>query len=246
MKGYKKKPLLIEVFALLYLLSPIGNILLVFIRNSHNSPLTNLKGIWDFIAVGNIVVILNVILWISAIPLSYGLYKVRLWAWYYFLIHAISMVALSFFNTDYDFNLSVVPLLNTVFLIPIGYFISKEIRTPYFNPRVRWWEQSIRFKHEVEIMIDEKPHFTFDISDTGAFVIDNGKILFKVGKSIPVEIHIDDISINCKAEIRWINTNKGKHPKGFGIKFLKLAKHDTKLLKAFHNLLVKQGKEKTR
>jgi len=246
LNGYKKKPLLIEIFALLYLLNPIGNILLVIFMNSKYTPGENITRIWEFIATGNIIVILNIIFWLSAVPLSIGLYKVRLWAWYYFLFHSIGMILLNFFSNDGSIHVSFAPLINLVMLIPIGFFISKEIRTPYFNPRLRWWEQSSRFFHKVKMIIVDKQFYTYDISNTGAFIMDDGNADVEVGELIPLIILTDNFKISCYAEIIWVNQKEAKYPIGIGIKYYKMKIRDKYVLKAFiKDLKTKGQKERT-
>lgn len=246
MDGYRKKPILIEIFALLYLLNPIGNILLVIFMNSNYTPGENILRIWNFIAIGNIVVILNVIFWISAVPLSIGLYKVRLWAWYYFLFHSIGMIILNFFGNDGSVRVSFAPLINLVLLIPIGFFISKEIRTPYFNPRLRWWEQSSRFFHKVKMKIVNKQFYTYDISETGAFIMDEGQADVEVGELIPLIILTDSFKINCYAEVIWINPRQEKYPVGVGIKYYKLKIKDKLILRSFIKELKVKGQKEAR
>ncbi|HOJ64451.1 MAG TPA: PilZ domain-containing protein [Spirochaetota bacterium] len=246
MEGYKEKPLLIEIFSLIYLLNPIGNILLILFVNTSDTPLGNLNKLLLFISQGNIIVILNVIFWFSALPLAYGLYKVRLWAWYYFLIHSVGMVILSLFGNDYRIHFNASTIINCVFLIPIGYFISKEIRTPYFNPRVRWWEQAKRFQHEAKIIIEGNEYKTYDLSIAGAFVIDEGKAGLEIGELLPIILVIDNETINCFAEVRWVNNSSNRYPVGFGIKFDRLSIKDKAKLKAYIKLLQELGKKESR
>lgn len=246
MEGYKQKPLLIEIFSLIYLLNPIGNILLILFVNTSDTPMGNLNKLLLFISQGNIIVILNVIFWFSALPLAYGLYKVRLWAWYYFLIHSVGMVILSLFGNDYRIHFNASTIINCIFLIPIGYFISKEIRTPYFNPRVRWWEQAKRFQHEAKIIIEGNEYKTYDISVAGAFLITEGKNQFEIGELVPIIIILDNETINCFAEVRWLNNEKNKYPIGCGIKFDKMNIKDKGKVKSYIKLLEELGKKELR
>ena len=184
--------------------------------------------------------------WILAVPLSIGLFRVRLWAWYFFLFHSVGMIVLNFFGNDYRIHLTPAPFINLLFLIPIGFFISKEIRTPYFNPRVRWWEQSSRFFHKVKVIIVGKQFSTFDISETGAFVTDEGQADVEVGELIPLKIFTDEFKIDCYAEVRWINTVKGKYPHGCGVKFYKMKLKDRLLLREYIKKIKTTGKAETR
>jgi hypothetical protein len=244
-EGYKKKPVMISIFALLYLLNPLGNILFNWFFTPRTSFPQVLENIANYIATGNLLVIVIVFLWLSAIPLSYGLYKVRLWAWYYFLLHSVSMFVVSLIGSN-GLTFSVASLINVVFLIPIGYFISREIRVPYFNPRVRWWEQSKRFLNEVKILLNEKALKTYDFSIKGAFIREENLSAYRISDLIPIEIDLNKAKINCFAYIRWINNENNHYPKGFGVKFEKLTPKDKSQIGNYIKNLIKEGKTLSR
>lgn len=245
MEGYKKKPVLIEVFALLYLLNPIGNLLFVWFLNSQYSFTEVMGMLLELLKRGNVIFILMLIFWLSAIPLSIGLYKVRLWAWYYFIIHSTGMFVLSMFGSGH-FRISYATIVNILFLLPIGYFISKSIRVPYFNPRMRWWEQSTRFLHDVKLKLSGKVCDTYDFSEDGAFINDEAAGSLSIGETLPVEIDLDKTVINCFADIRWINLKKSRYPVGYGIKFEKISPKDRTALRNYIQTIIRSGKEESR
>jgi hypothetical protein len=246
MQGYKVKPFLIEIFALLYLLNPVGNIIFLGFTNPSYTPVESIMILSERIMSGNIVVIINVIFWFSAIPLAYGLYKVRLWAWYYFLAHSAGMVVLSLFGPDYRIQFSYITILNTIFLIPVGYFISREIRAPYFNPRLRWWEQSPRFIENVTLSIDGIEYETYDFSENGAFIVDPGTMDVVIDELITVNLKINQKEIVTRGNVRWINTNKEFYPIGVGIKFEDISKNDRMHIRSFIKTLLKKGNQQIR
>lgn len=246
MEGFKKKPVFIEIFALIYLLNPIGNLLYMLFWNSALTPGEVFEIFTGELAKGNIIFIVTLFLWISAIPLAYGLHKVRLWAWYYFLVHSISMVVLSI--VDRSNTTSVISLIiNILFLLPIGYFISREIRTAYFNPRVRWWEQADRYQYAFKVIVDGVTYETFDFSMTGVFVKSDGKNMLPNKDSFKIKIIIDNSNVlECNAEIRWENTVEGSTPQGWGMKFLDMKRSDKMILKDFVEELEDAGKHSRR
>ncbi|MBQ3921810.1 MAG: PilZ domain-containing protein [Spirochaetales bacterium] len=242
--GYKSKPLLIEIFALIYLLNPIGNLLSLLYFNMQYTPRENLMMLMRSISDGNIIVIINVLLWISAIPLAYGLYSVHLWAWYYFIFHSVSMVVISLFDGVGQFAPSYATLINVIFLTPIGYFISKEIRTPYFNPSTRWWKQATRFHHVITVEIDGKTFETYDLSDTGAFIMSDKDAGFMLKELYPIRMELPASRIECFAEIIWYKAEGSKdHPAGYGIKFAKMTFSDNQNIKKYMKSLQNIGKE---
>jgi len=194
-----------------------------------------------YLKAGDPIVIINVVFWFLAIPLAYGLFKVRAWAWYYFLFHSLSMIILGFFRTGFRFDFSPIVFLNLLFLIPIGYFISKEIRAVYFNPRLRWWEQSKRFLHEVKVEIEGNSYRTFDLSETGAFIIDTKELNLEPNEIFPIVLDVDKNRIISFAEVRWINNEKNRYPVGYGIKFDKISIKDKKIIRDFLKMLENEG-----
>ena len=245
MEGYKKKPVLIEVFALLYLLNPIGNLLFVWFLNSQYSFMEVTGMLLELLRRGNIIFILMLIFWLSAIPLSIGLYKVRLWAWYYFIIHSVGMFVLSMFGSGH-FRISYATIVNIIFLLPIGYFISKDIRVPYFNPRILWWNKFTLFLHDDQLKISGKASDTYDFSEDGAFIKDEAAGSLSIGETIPVEIDLEKTVINCYADIRWINLKQSRYPVGYGIKFEKISPKDKKLMRDYIQTVIRSGKEESR
>lgn len=244
-KGYKKKPVLIEFFSLLYLLNPIGNFFFTwYFASKKYSPSKVLEILMSMIANGNVLVIINISMWLLAIPLAYGLFRVRLWAWFYFIIHSVGMFVLSFFNMD-GFHPTSATIINFFFLIPIGYFISKEIRTPYFNPRVRWWTQPKRLQHTINIKMGNKEYNTFDISEEGAFLVFDKPPNVEIGHVKPIEILLDKDFIHCDCEVRWVNNEAGHYPLGCGIKFSGLTSRDRSRVRNFIDMLVESGKQET-
>ncbi len=221
MKGYKKKPFLIEVFALIYLLNPIGNLLLSYASRPDNF----FPAVGRQISHGHPMSLLVVFFWLTAIPLAYGLYKVRLWAWYYFLVHSIGMFLLSLVSSK-GLHVTSATAVDALFLLPIGYFISHAIRVPYFNPRVRWWEQTSRFQHSLPVKLNGVECSTYDLSREGAFVAQSESLALTAGQTVTLEIQLDQETIRGSATVRWVNEKKDKYPAGYGIQFNHVSRDD--------------------
>lgn len=237
--GYKKKPKSIIVFSFLYLLYPLINII-AFI--STKPPAIALSTFQDFILEKPTYMLFNIILWLTTFPLCYGLFKVKRWAWFYFVIHAIFVIIMSLFSVVFiKENIDVQPKFNLVFffnllvLIPMILFIQKEVRTPYLNPRVKWWEQSKRVRHTIKIVYQNEEFETFDISESGAFILDSeNKIKVYPEDIIPIALVFDNNIIKCYSEVIWINQgNRQTLPNGMGIKFLNLKKEEIAKIKEF-------------
>lgn len=228
-KGYIKKPLLINLFSILYLLNPIYNLLLILFGKDGNMGANWGKFIHS-LSHGNMIVWINVILWISAIPLAVGLFLVKRWAWYYFIVQSLLMILVSFSDATGYIHISRSTLVNLLVLIPLAYFLRKEIRIPYFNPRVRWWQQSNRLKHSVHLSINNHELKTYDLSPEGAFIATEKHSHFEPEKQYPAVLTYGDQKINLTVEVRWIHPTDGEYPQGIGIAFKDISNADKKSL----------------
>ncbi len=248
MTGYKKKPFLIIIFSLIYLLNPIGNLLMIFISNTAKSPLAHFITIGKYIMTGDMLVISTIVLWIATFPLAYGLYKVRSWGWYYFLIHSVLIIFNSMIvRTTGGFTLSITPyfFVNLLALIPIGFFIRKEIRTPYLNPRVRWWEQAKRINHNIKVMVNQKEYSTYDISQTGVFILMSDTSEHpNINDKVEIKLMLDSASVTCNSLVVWNKIKADEHiPAGIGVKFIKMNRNDKKTVSNFIITLISEGKK---
>ena len=237
--GYKKKPKFIVIFSFFYLLYPIINIVAFL---STTPPSVALSTFQDFILEKPTYMLLNIALWLATLPLCYGLFKVKRWAWFYFVVHAILVITMSLFSVvsikediDVQPRFNIVFFLNLLVLIPMILFTKKEIRMPYLNPRLKWWEQSKRVKHNVKVVFQNEDFDTFDISESGAFILDTeNKIKVYPEDIIPISLALDNKIIKCYCEVIWINQgNRENLPNGMGIRFINLKKEEILEIKKF-------------
>ena len=152
----KHRPRIIIIFAVGYLLTSVGFIAKacyywIFITHNHapwnlllNSPLVLISALGEpllQIVSDPSLLIIRVIL---PIIVAYGIYSCKLWGWYLAVGHV------SFILTTNIYFLIVAyeePRYLPIWVRLLGYVLTlfllfvllrKEIRTPYFNPRIRW------------------------------------------------------------------------------------------------------------
>lgn len=228
--GYREKPLLISVLSLIYLLNPVGNIVVYSSGRIITDHLETLQWMGSALAGGNSIVWLNLVLWLSAIPLAIGLYKVKMWAWYYYIVHSLLMVIVSMFDADWNLVFSWTTPLTMVFLIPIGLFLTREIRAPYFNPRLKWWKQADRILHAVEVSFDGMQFTSFDISRDGIFLTPVSMIETAgrfdedmIGHTNTVSLDTGTDRIQLAAHVVRVSPEPhGNYPAGLGLRFLRI------------------------
>ena len=220
----KKRPLMITVLSHLYFISPVF-VLLELMWAYDISPAR----------IGTVVNYMNwhVVLMMVLTPIvGIGIWTVKKWGYYLLLVHSVFMI----FNnaTLYAVNRTPIPLWTIVvfnlFLVGvIVLFVRKEVYSPYFNPRIRWWEQAARYYYDKMRIIVKKlgtdvPVFeakSFDVSETGAFIVSDKKVA--VGDKYSMELVLADRSmLYTDGEVVWVNEkNKTNNPNGFGCKFIK-------------------------
>lgn len=227
----QKKPIFIILVSFVYMSLPIFYYLQVaYFERVH------------FWMVGTVLAKANAADWILAIlsvVVGFCIYKVRLFGYYVFMGHALGILGWNIFLAVTHHNYPKVHLIifSAITFAIIGLFLRKNIRTPYYNPRMRWWEQEKRFNIKLPTIVTYQDNqnnsqgLTYDISASGIFF--NGDIEGPVSRKVDITIDYGDMSsFNLEGEVVWITGETARHPKGGGIRFLNMDKGDRKKLRA--------------
>ncbi len=231
----KNKPLLINVIAAFYLLTPVFFILQYFAFL--HRPFTDLQT-WKLIFHPPFYKLTFII-----IPpiVAVGIYRVRLWGWYLAIAHLLYVLGnnlLAFLVGRTVTPWWVVGLNTVVTLAVIVFFVRRVIRAPYFNPRVRWWESKPRYAVTLKVKLkNERAQIegeTFNISLGGLFMVSNAA----VGIDEPFELVLTrngdaPADVACKGRVVWINPQGQKLPQGFGVMFTKVERPALDFISAY-------------
>ena len=221
----KKRPFVISVLAYLYFASPLFIFLELMWTN--NIVLANISATFSLINW-------HVILMMVLTPIvGFGIWSVKKWGYYLLLAHSVLLI----FNNIFLYTIQKAPvplwavIVFTVMLVGVIIaFVRKEVYAPYFNPRIRWWEQAARYYYDKMRVIVKKQGTdatifeakSFDLSETGAFVVSDKKV--SIGDKFSMELILADRSmLYTDGEVVWVNKptkKKGGHPGGFGCRFL--------------------------
>lgn len=178
------------------------------------------------------------ILCASAMMTGYGLSEMRRWGWYLFTITNLLII---YYNaliaaTDGLAESRGAAFLGVVFAIVfLTYRVSKEIRVPYFFPRIRWWESNPQYKLCLPALV-KRPHNEewleadiLDISPDGCFL----KFGYEAINDEPVEVEFKayGLSFHCSATVVWRTQTTVTLPKGVGVKFGGMTKTQKRRLK---------------
>ncbi|MBF0118789.1 MAG: PilZ domain-containing protein [Desulfobacterales bacterium] len=239
----KKKPIPILIISIIYMLLPLwyyGQTAYYYAPPFilKNSGFFSLDVFFNFLNVISKYTLSTYIISISTVIVGIGIFMVKRWSLYFFYLHAMGIVIWNFYLAKFDLGQSFILLLTLSvlqFAITI-IFISKTLREPYFNPRIRWWKQDKRFYVDIpaalkypdkEKILEGKVK---DISDSGIFWA--GDLEGTDGQIVEINIsHKDLLNLSLTGEIVWLTEGNKSHPKGAGIKFINMDKDKKKNIK---------------
>jgi hypothetical protein len=114
------------------------------------------------------------------------------------------------------------------------YLVGREIRVPYFFPRIRWWESDPRYKLSVQTKVarEDKTELEGEIMDlslSGCFVKTHA--YFVPDELVTLDFSLFERSLRCSGRVVWRSESTVTHPKGIGVKFEALNKETIYCLK---------------
>lgn len=186
-----------------------------------------------------------ILLCVIAIFAGYGLHEMRKWGWYVFVI---ANVLIGYSNAVFiqDYGTSnhkvVVFILSILILLFVMYRVAREVRVPYFFPKIRWWESNPRYRLSVPVKIVRNVQNTLDgeildISMGGCFV----KLRSEASQDemILIKFKVFGVELDCQGIVVWRTGSTVTHPKGVGIKFVNITKDTKRALKVVTRRLKK-------
>lgn len=170
------------------------------------------------------------ILSMLAVMVGYGLWEVFRWSWYLligvnFLIAYHNAILVNEHGTTHHKFISYLASVAVLFILSLR--VSREIRVPYFFPKIRWWESNPRFKLSVPVKLtrqesEEIYGDIMDLSMAGCFIKIRADL--KQHESLKLHFVIFNIPVECHGVIVWRAQSGVTTPKGIGVKFLPLSR----------------------
>ncbi len=180
-----------------------------------------------------------------AVCAGYGLWEMRRWGWHVFLFSNIlivygNAVLASDYGTSHHKIFAFVISLGILALIIFR--LGREIRVPYFLPRIRWWESNPRYRLTVPVAIQRQggAPLTGDILDLsmgGCFVKLRTELL--QDELLTLDFKVFDAPFLLQGNVVWRTHSTVTHPKGIGVKFAPLGRPERRLLRAVIHRLKK-------
>jgi hypothetical protein len=172
-----------------------------------------------------------------AISVGYGFWEMRRWAWYLFVTTNIlicyqNAVMVNDHGETHHKALSFA--FSLLLLGLVTYRVAREIRVPYFFPKIRWWESDPRYRLSVPARLErtELSGLTCDILD-----LSMGGCFIKLRSDVPQDetvtltFTIFHVPVRCTGTVVWRTQSTVTHPKGVGIKFGELDRDQRRALR---------------
>lgn len=101
------------------------------------------------------------------------------------------------------------------------YFVRREVMSPYFNPRLRWWESDrVRYRVRAELRTagaaEHAVGETVDISGTGVYIATDAAI--DSGAQVDVRLCFPGSPVDARATVVRVQRD-GKRPAGVAMRF---------------------------
>lgn len=172
-----------------------------------------------------------------AMIVGYALWEVHRWGWYLFLITNFligyqNAIIVNEYGTTHH---KVVAFFASIFgMILIIFRVAREIRVPYFFPKIRWWESNPRYKLLVPVKLTRVEGSTLegeimDLSMGGCFI----KLKAEIHQHEPVQLKFSvfHLPIECQGIIVWQSQSTVTTPKGIGVKFMPFSRAQKRTLR---------------
>ncbi|MFH2005072.1 MAG: PilZ domain-containing protein [bacterium] len=177
---------------------------------------------------------------------AYAVYRMKAWSWWLAVLAAVTLLAfgvgVSLFRAPDtgDAWLWTSTFVMALPAVAAAALLQKEIRAPYFNPRIRWWESEKRFPFDATVVGVGQgvgAGAALDISRRGLFVQQDNPP--KQGVAGEYVFEVDGREIRVNGEVSWISEGDAAHPTGFGLRFTEL---DTETRRVIDELVARQAR----
>lgn len=231
-----RRPLIISIIVICYVLSPVSSILLGSIIN--RIPLFGAHNIFTRLPITDILILF-------VYPISAAaIYSIKKWGWYLFLACSLILISYNIFvyNLSPRYSFLILIVLNVILAIVAGIFFRKHIIAPYFNPRLRWWETEPRYKIEIHAEIISGKNALngeiLDISNSGFFMSLDQDLT--VGRIYKFNLKCLKCSVEANGKVMRKASRK-EELNGYGVMFVKLTDTEKMGINALIKYLEKGG-----
>ena len=168
-----------------------------------------------------------------------GIRKMQQWAWYVFILamlfntylNALNLISYSHSNSKLFAFVLTMLIEAYVYMV-----VRKEMQVPYLFPKIRWWESGLAGMNHLLVEMMHLSSTTgvstghvLDISMRGCFI--KTPLEFEAFEKITVRIDAFGHKLDLSGVVVWNADSTVTHPKGVGVKFLKMDRNRKRKLK---------------
>jgi c-di-GMP-binding flagellar brake protein YcgR len=213
-----KKPIVIILIAACFLISPCFIIIQASLLT--HAPVISPSSIFSKFSVNDWIVLA---LYFAC---ALSVFFVKKWGWWVFVLSSIYLIGnnIAIFILRPHYSAFALIAYDLILFTVAGIFFRRNIIAPYFNPRIRWWEQAPRIEISTYAMITwEKATIRteiIDISASGIFVLADRMI--PAGSRCSMTIHCLSHTITCDSLVMRATNEETKT--GIGLMFVDLGR----------------------
>ena len=144
--------------------------------------------------------------------------------WWVFVLSAAGIAVYNIVAFINNPMISIIGMLvfNVSLFVVAGFFFRKHIIAPYFNPRLRWWEQASRYDIDLGVSIEYGDSYEIgyleDISLGGCFIRISEKL--DSGSIYPLRMSLgNEVTISVKGKVMRTVNDDCSLP-GYGVMFV--------------------------
>jgi hypothetical protein len=187
-----------------------------------------------------------------AVLVGYGLWEMRHWSWYWMLVTNIliayenAVVTHQYAESHHKVLAYIASLLLIAALMNR---VSREVRVPYFFPKIRWWESNPRYKLSVSARVGRPSSVKqgevdpvlegeiLDLSMGGCFL--KLRTELEQGELVTLNFKVFGMVVECNGNVVWRTRSTVTHPKGVGVKFVVSTRPQKRVLRQINARLRK-------
>lgn len=184
-----------------------------------------------------------------AVFCGYGFWEMKRWSWPLFLLTNLligyeNAVVVATYGQTHHVWLSFLFSLLVILLITLR--VTREVRVPYFLPRIRWWESNPNFRLSVSSQFGKERRRgsspepdgghdktyqadILDLSMNGCFLKSQEDMALDQG--VWVKFTLFGVAFHCPGVVVWKAHSAVTHPKGLGVKFGAMPRSEKRLLR---------------
>ena len=167
---------------------------------------------------------------------GYAFHEMKRWSWNLFLFMSFLVAyadALILSRYSASENKIIVYIVSLVLQGLLLYRVGKDVRVPYFLPRIRWWESNPRYKTTIAVSFTREGETLtgeiMDLSGGGCFIKCRSDL--NQNERLTVRFGIFGETLDIVGEVVWRSKSSVTHPKGVGVKFDALSALQKKILR---------------